>query len=294
MNILFLLGTFLGVVAALLLNIGKGVQKQKVHVLLQGRKAFSKPFRSDLLIWVVGLTMTATAGLPFSLGLKFTESPSTVSAMTGVGLVGLTIYAMKVIGERITTKDIIGIGLIVIGTSLLAYVGSGKDIRNRFFEDWSLIKIVAPAFAVIVIACLIALKIKKIHGIIFGISAGFCLGLTIFLADAALVRADGSLSGQFLNPYPYAAIVFAITTTFVTQIGFLRGRALEVVPAINSATILTPIIFEIFIYKVYPELFAMTIVAIIITGVIMISVGAASKVTAPPVSIKEGVVEKTI
>jgi hypothetical protein len=69
-------------------------------------------------------------------------------------------------------------------------------------------------------------------------------------------------------------------TTIVTQIGFLRGRALEVVPSLNSTAILTPLFFEASIYRIYPDVFCMAIVAAVVAGVILISIGAASRVVA--------------
>jgi len=280
MNTSFLLGILLGMTAALMLNIGKGVQKQKVHVLLQGWRMFTPAHRGDLGVWLLGLALTAGAGVPFSFGLKFSESASMISAMTGIGLIGLAIYAVKVIGENLSTGDGIGIALVVVGTSLIAYLGAGEETRIRVFDDKQLILTVLPMLAAAAAACLTALKIRRIHGVVFGASAGLCLGLTLFLGDAALLRAGGSILGQFSNPYSYAAIAFAILTTFVTQVGFLRGRALEVVPAINSTVILTPILFEIAIYRIYPEGATLLLIPMIVIGVVLISRGAAARVAA--------------
>jgi len=274
----FLLGIILGMIAALMLNIGKGVQKQKVHVFLQGRKMFSAEHRGNLGIWLLGLFLTAGAAVPFSLGLKFSESPSTISAMTGIGLIGLAVYAMTVIGERASIQDAVGITLVVVGTSIIAYLGHDRVAGLREFEDKKLILTIVPVLVLAAAACWTALKIRRIHGVIFGATAGFCLGLVLFLADAALLRANGSVLGQFSNPYPYAAIAFAVLTTFVTQIGFLRGRALEVVPALNSAAILTPLLFEMTIYGVYPHGFMPVLIMIILAGVILVSRGAAARV----------------
>lgn len=267
----------MGIIAALMLNIGKGVQKYKVHVFLQGRKMFSKAHRSDLGIWVIGLLLTALAGIPFSFGLKFTQSPSAISAMTGIGLVGLTIFAVKFIHEKLTTLDLIGVAIVVFGTSILAYLGSGKEKLLRVLEDHTLFFTIAPILGILFATCLAAIRFRRIHGISFGITAGFCLGLTLFFGDAALIRSDGSILKQFYNPYPYIAITFAIITTIITQLGFLRGRALEVVPALNSATIITPLVLEIIIYKIVPPVPIFAIIALLLLGVYILSIGAASR-----------------
>ncbi len=275
----FLIGLLLGIVAALLMNVGKGVQKQFVKVFTHGRNMFSNEHRKDLMFWGIGMGMVASATVPFSLGLKFSQSPSSVSAMTGIGLIGLGLYAVYVIGERFGRTDFIGICLVVIGTSLLAYLGGRDSTGEREFVLWLLVLSVAILVAVCVIACIVAKFYQSIHGLAYGGTAGTGIGLAIFLADIALVEADGSFAGQLSNPYPYVALVFAASATVVTQFGFLKSRAIEVVSAVNSATILTPLFLEVVIYGIFPTIGQFVLVSIIVTGVMFLSRGVASKVS---------------
>lgn len=277
MNVEFIFGVLLGILAALLLNIGKGVQKLKVHVLLQGRQMFSKKNRVDLGIWVLGLLMTAAAAVPYSWGLMLSKSPSSVSAMTGVGLIGLSIFAVLVIGEKLRARDWAGILLVVIGTSVLAYLGAGKVAQAKQFLDRSLIITVSALVLAAAIVCVTAFRLKKLHGMTFGLAAGLSIGLAIFIADAGLVRSGDSLSGQFLTPYPYIAMGFAVTALVVTQIGFFRGRAVEVVPSVNAAIILTPLILEGIIYRQLPPVSILAFVAVVVAGVLLLSTGAAAR-----------------
>jgi uncharacterized membrane protein len=275
MNVEFVGGVLLGILAALMLNLGKGVQKLKVHVFLQGRRMFSKKNRMDLGIWILGVLMTAAAAVPYSIGLKLSKSPSAVSAMTGIGLIGLSIFAVLVIGEKLRTRDWAGILLVIMGTSFLAYLGAGKEAQIKQFLDRSLVVTVTVLVFTAAIACITAFRLKKLHGMTFGLVAGLSIGLAIFIADAGLVRSGDSLSGQFSTPYPYIAIFFAVTATAVTQIGFLRGRAVEVVPSVNAAIILTPLILEGVIYHQLPSLTISALVLTIVAGVLLLSTGAA-------------------
>jgi len=280
MNVEFIFGVLLGILAALLLNLGKGVQKLKVHVLLQGRRMFSKKNRVDLSIWILGLLMTAAAAVPYSWGLMLSKSPSTVSSMTGVGLIGLSIFAVLVIGEKFRARDWAGILLVVIGTSVLAYLGAGKVAQAKQFLDRSLVVAVAVLVLAAAVACVTAFRLRKLHGMTFGLAAGLSIGLAIFIADAGLVRSGDSLSGQFLTPYPYIAMGFAIAALVVTQIGFLRGRAVEVVPSVNAAIILTPLILEGVVYGQLPHLTMLLLVAVVVAGVLLLSTGAAARASA--------------
>lgn len=277
MEALFTLGVLLGMLAALSLNIGKGIQKQKVHVLLEGRQMLSAAHRRDLGIWLTGLAMTAASALPYSLGLKLTGSPSTISAMTGIGLVGLAIYAWKVIGEKIGPRDLVGITMVVAGTSLLSYLTAGQEPQQRQVSDLSLMAHASPLLVLSAAACVTALFWRKIHGVAFGLAAGVCIGMAIFVGDVALVRAGGSFSGQLSTPYPYVALGLAFVAMAVTQLGFFRGRALAVVPALNSAAVLTPLLLEVSIYRLLPRPVTLVPTAVIIAGVLLISRGAAAR-----------------
>ncbi len=279
MNLSYLFGIFLGALAALSLNIGKGVQKQKVHVFLQGRNVFQPRHRRDLGIWFVGMGLTAIAALPYSLALKLSESPSSISAMTGVGLVGLTIYALRVIGEKLSRTEALGVGLVVLGTSMLGCAGAGRETLARSVDTSTLLSALGVLLGFALLAAVAAKLAPRIHGIAFGLSAGVFLGSSLFLGDVALVRAGGDFIGQLSNPYPYAALGVGLLAMFTTQLGFLKGRALEVVPAVNSATILMPVILEYVIYGTGPGPLNVVMIGAIVGGVVLLSTGAAAQVS---------------
>ena len=282
MNPSFLFGLLLGMAAALMLNVGKGVQKQKVHVFLQGRRMLRPPHRRDLGIWLLGMLLTATAALPYSLALRLSESPSAISAMTGIGLVGLALYAIKAIGERASRLDAVGIGAVVLGTSALGYLGSSRQAAPRDFEDRTLVVSLCLLLGLAVLVALAGWLVRRIHGVAFGLAAGLLLGATVFLGDAALVRAGGDFFAQFDNPYPYVALGVGPLALFVTQLGFLRGRALEVVPALNSTMIVTPLALERAVYGALPGALQLGIVGLIVVGVVLLSLGAAGAAAAGP------------
>jgi hypothetical protein len=279
MNTTFFLGALLGAVGALSINVGKGVQKLKVHVLREGWGMLSARHRRDLGVWLLGMGLTATAAVPVSLGMKLTESPSTVGAMTGVGLIGLVIFASRVVGEPISRRDGLGILLVVVGTSALGYLGGLQPPPARSFETWPLVRALAIPASVGVVACVLARLAPRLHSVAWGGLAGICLGSSFFLADAALVEAGGDFVGQLSNPYPYVAFVVGLGAMVTTQIGFLEGRALEVVPAVNSAAIVTPICLEALLYARYPRPLAAALIAAVVAGVYLLSTGTAVKVS---------------
>lgn len=280
MNEYFIPGLLIGMLAALMMNIGKGVQKQYVHVFLNGRQVFRKEHRRNLGLWILGFCLTAGAAVPYSLALKLSQSPSAIAAMTGIGLTGLGLYAVKVIGERFGVMDLVGITLVIIGTSLLGYSGAEKEIAARHFLDWQLLFALSVIVVSAATVCCLSRLLPRMHGVAFGGAAGIGIGLAIFLGDIALVRAGGSFSGQLSNPFPYVALLFAASATVLTQFGFLKSRAIEVVSAVNSAAILTPLLLEVIVYGVHPDAMGVAFILCIVTGVIFLSRGAPARVSA--------------
>ena len=110
------------------------------------------------------------------------KSPSTVSAMTGVGLIGLSIFAVLVIGEKLRPRDWLGILLVVVGTSILAYLGAAKQAQAKQFLDRSLVITVSALILAAAVACVVAFRLRKLHGMTFGLAAGLGDGLVAVLA----------------------------------------------------------------------------------------------------------------
>ncbi len=278
-NPTFLLGLALGMVAALSLNLGKGIQKRHIAVLTTGRRIFAGDNRKELRGWGLGALLTFIAAVPYSMGLKFSGSPSVISAMTGVGLVGLVVYALRVLGERLGRRDGLGIVLVVLATSALGYLGGGRESWDLQVPAATILEVVIVPVLVLAAVCAASLRVRAIHGVAFGAMAGFFIGLSLFLGDVALVKAGGDLVGQLRNPYPYVAMSIGVLALTATQIGFLRARALIVVPAVNSAAIVTPVFLEGAIYGQFPRSLTVVFIGVVIIGVVLLSTGAAARVS---------------
>jgi hypothetical protein len=277
MEILFVVGIFLGILGSVMMNIGKGVQKQHVGIFLQGRHMFDKAHRRLGTRWLLGVGLCTVSALPYTVGLKLSESPSTIAAMTGVGIIGLAIYATRVIGEKLGAMDAAGIALIIIGTSALGFAGAANGTAVRVFENVTMIKSVGVLFIATSAACVMTKFLPRTHGVVWGIASGVGTGLALFLGDAALVRSGGSLIGQLSNPFPYIAVVFGILANVAAQIGYVKAKALVVVPATNAAIILSPYFLEGAVYGRFPSLLLFAFMLVIVAGVIILSTGPAAK-----------------
>jgi drug/metabolite transporter (DMT)-like permease len=264
------LGIFVGALALTFLNLGKGIQKLKVHVLTQGRAMFRPPHRRDFRIWLGGILLTSSSSILLSVALMITDKSSIVSAMAGVGLVALIVFSHFVLHERIGAIEIAGSALIIVGTASMGLADSG-DAAGQVYRAAGFFRGVASlvlGFAVLVAYTRLT---GKRHGLIYGALAGACAGTALILADVALARAGNGLIAQFGTVQVYLAIVIGMAAMAITQYAFLHGRAVEAVPAFNSLYILTPAGMEILTFGTSVSPLQWAGMGLIVGGVIVLS-----------------------
>lgn len=243
MDTSLLAGLGVAATAATLLNVGKGVQKMKVDVLKKGRRAFANENRRDLLIWIVGFLMTSSATGLFSYALKLTDKAGLVSATGGLGIVGLVLFARLVLKERFGLREALGTASVIAGTVLIGVFDSPAALTGEYPVTRLLVVdgIIAAALG---LACAVSWKTGRAHSLAFGATAGMLIAISIVFGDLALLRAGDSFLGQLANPFPYVAITVGTIALVITQFAFFRGRAMVVVPTINSFMIAGPPLIE--------------------------------------------------
>jgi uncharacterized membrane protein len=264
------LGLLLGALAALCLNLGKGIQKMKVKVLGQGRAMFSPPLRRDLVIWTLGAITSFSATALYSLALKYTDKSSLVSSLNGVGLIGLVLFAWLVLKEPMGLREWLGAALVVVGTTAMGYLDQPLPAGQSYSVS-RFLHLVVILIAVFGPLALLALRVVRLHGLIFGAIVGTFIGVAMILGDMALVKSQGDFLGQFQNPYPYAALFCGFSALALTQFAFWRASALAVVPTINSFIILVPVLLEYFTFGTVLRPVQYLAVLLIVAGVILLT-----------------------
>ena len=274
----FILAVFVAFLGAASLNIGKGVQKMKVHVFAQKMGIFRPPHRRDFGIWLAGMGMTALDAPAVWLALQLISNPSITSSMMGLGLVALVLFAVKVIHEKLAPREIVGIAIIIVSTFLLLYFQESEEKVQQF----SLGRLLLGLGALVAFHGLLAafsLVTKKLHGFAFGSIAGSCNGLAAVLVKVAGIHAaGGGLGVQLSGPYLYIAMLSGIGATVFTQVGFWKDRALIVVPTMTSFWIMIPAVLEYFVFGFNLQPIQYVAVAMIISGVIVLCSGASEAV----------------
>jgi len=266
----FWLGILFAVLASVSLNVGKGIQKWKVRIFGHKKAMFRREHRKDLAFWLVGLCMTTAATPLYSFALKYTEKSSMVSTLNGVGMIGLVLFAWLVLRERIGRQEISGALLVLAGVTVMGAFNHPPEAGQQYSLVPFLLCLLVTA-SVFGPLAVFAWKTNRYFGFTFGAIPGILIGCAMILGDMALVEAGNDMLGQLRNPYPYAALVLGTAALAVTQLAFWRSRAMVVVPTINSLVILTPVVFERFVFNTVlrpPQYLA---VAAIVVGVVLLT-----------------------
>jgi drug/metabolite transporter (DMT)-like permease len=266
----FWIGVLLAIFASTSLNIGKALQKWKVSVLGKGKAMFAKENRGDFTIWIIGLAMTASCSIIYSLALKYSDKSSIVSSLNGVGMIGLVLFCWLVLKEKIGFQELGGALLVLIGTTVMGYFDKVPEQGQQFYLD-KFLYAAGTMLIILVPLAVLSWKTKKMHGLIFGALAGTILGMCLILGDMALVRAGNSFLGQLNYGYPYAAVLGGAFALTATQFAFWRAPAMIVIPTINAFMILSPVVLEYFTFGTVLEIPQYGGIAIITAGAVFLT-----------------------
>lgn len=265
----FWIGIVIAILASLCLNVGKGLQKWKVKVWAHGRAVVKPEHRKDLGLWFCGFMLTASASPLFSVALNCTDKSSMVSALNGVGLIGLVIFAWLVLREKIGWQELAGAALVLAGTVVVGYFNQPSGAQHYSLPRF--LTVVAVIAFVMTPLAIFAWKTNKFFGLIMGALPGILIGVAMILADMALVKSGGSILGQLKNGYPYAAIAVGAGALVLTQFAFWRAKAMVVVPTINSFIVFTPVVIEYFTFGTVLKPVQYAAILAIIGGVILLT-----------------------
>lgn len=259
--------------ASIALNIGKAVQKMKVEVLKKGRKVLQPEYRRDFLIWCVGISLTVVAGLLTFVAQLMSDKTSLVSSLNGVGLIGLAIFSMLVLKERVGLREWGAVAMIGIGTAVISYFNVKNPNEHYYFN--AMLWCVGVTTAICVLMIIGTKVFNKGRALVYAATAGLFLGIMNIFYHVGGVVSGGA--GFWAN---YSWVYFLISFLILGNVGFLftnlaffHGTGILVVPTVNSFLIMSPLVYEVLIFNTVLMPMQYAGVAIILAGVIILTTG---------------------
>ncbi|MFC4911619.1 DMT family transporter [Actinomadura gamaensis] len=163
-----------------------------------------------------------------------------VQPVFAVSLVLLVIYAVWVLGERMSPREWTSVALFVVATVLVGLsAGEGsaatadRGWRHTLADPWPMLAVTLPAVVVAGLVWLVGDRrsggrhARRLAGVAYGIGAGACAGLAeAGIRGMALVfDASGHDVAAVLNsPYPYLTLGLAALALGQLQVALQRCR----------------------------------------------------------------------
>ncbi|HME53681.1 MAG TPA: hypothetical protein VKM55_15750 [Candidatus Lokiarchaeia archaeon] len=271
------LAIFLGILASILLNLGKGVQRLGAETL--GKDIVKKwrentEDRRKIIKWLIGTVMATLSSVVQVAAQMFLDRPSTFVALGGIGILSVVFFSFYVIKEKISVMQIAGIAMICVGTVLLG-IEYNESTLSLPDVNFYLFSIYALIFGVVI--AIVSIKARKGYGIVFGTIAGLFNAFAAILTEFSVATGNRELVSSIVNPWLIISLFLGQGAFWTTQYAFKKGGyANVVVPAMNSFLILIPFINDTIIYGIPFGIFQILAFILNIAGIILLCLASSA------------------
>ncbi len=255
-------GILIGILSYSCLYLGKGIQKLGVDKI----KARGSLKRKESGIWITGTVLTIIPVFLQWTALAFAPI-NIIAPLEGLGLIVLAAFSYFVLRERFSVIEYAGIVLIMAGTFATSFfAGPPADIDLFQFRPLYFVYIFSGLVLIELLLFLLSRRPGSGYaGIILGLAAG------TMMAFQSISKRISVIPGHFIWSM-VLTFIFAILTLAVTQLGFARARAGQVVPSFTSASIVVASVASIFILGETIEALQYLGMGMIILGVVLLTV----------------------
>ncbi len=257
-------GLIIGIIAYVMLYLGKGIQKYAIEGLKIDKSIKSKHSG----IWIFGLVLTSTYMFIQWLALLFAPI-NIIAPLGGIGLIVLVLFSYYILHEEIYKIQILGVILIIVGTTIVTIFN--PNTGEISLGDLSLPLLIAFSLPVIIVE-IIAITISKLKGYIFG---GLIIGITAgtFNALQTVAKRITAVPDPFITiSFTFITFLTAILTLIFTQYSFTKAKANVAVPSYTSTSISLAVILSLIGLNEEIILIQVFGIVIVIIGVILVSV----------------------
>ena len=261
---LVIVGLIIGIIAYVMLYLGKGIQKYAIEGLKIDKSIKSKHSG----IWIFGFVLTTSYMFIQWLALIFAPI-NIIAPLGGIGLIVLALFSYYILHEEIYKIQILGVILIIVGTTIVTIFNPNTGEIN--LGDLSLPLLFAFLLPIIIVE-IIAITISKLRGYF---AAGLIIGITAgtFNAFQTVSKRITAIPDPFLSiSFTFITFLAAVLTLLFTQYSFAKAKANVAVPSYTSTSISLAVILSLVGLNEEILLIQVLGIIIVIIGVILVSV----------------------
>ncbi|RLC47327.1 MAG: hypothetical protein DRI23_11465 [Candidatus Cloacimonadota bacterium] len=253
----YLIAMLLGFIFSVTFHISRGMQQQGIKTLTFIRAKFRKNpssiswKESKPTIYLLGVILSGSGAIWVILSGKFAPA-SYFTSMYGIGMVAMMWYSSKILKERIDKWEIIGAGILIVGTVLIGIEGLFQPKLNYADINIQSVWWIVGIFTGISLIALIWIRNHGnliIKSVIFGIFTG---GMVSFDPIFKGIGQNLNHNSAFFPTTSMGwtiflfSLVFTTASFWITQWGFSKNvRAALLIPMHNSLYIAFPIFIQL-------------------------------------------------
>lgn len=172
--------------------------------------------------------------------------------MYPLGLIILVFYANLILKEPITSNEIIGILMVIIGIASVSYENLYRDRMDLNFNLTNSITFILIILVITIICVLCGFKTNRqgLITLIFGFCAGGLGSLDPVLKSFGIqINNSGNILPNNLLGWVFylGSFLFGFLSVFFTQVGFTKGARVSVlVPFSSIGYIIVPLLLQQF------------------------------------------------
>jgi hypothetical protein len=291
----YIFGIVAAVVAGIAFNVGILIQKAAV-----GRAPKDRPLLRSLLkspVWISGFILQFILGTPLytlSVGLI---GPAIVPGLMSVGLAVLAIGAVRFQKERVKTKEIAGIILVVLAVTMFGLTRLSIDVLAISMKEPGLLTragIFSGVLMAIAVGCAFVAR-RMATGAGAQVATRSESAAALHASRAGMWYNLGNLGLGFitaglarfgsgvLDPVEIVVFLVAVAITVMgnmygiaaTQHALAHGRAAVAIPLQNAVTQILPVVVFFLVYRPYVPaaesfVFLGAAGALLMTGVVLL------------------------
>jgi drug/metabolite transporter (DMT)-like permease len=281
MGLKYIVGVVVAMLSGVINNLGVLLQKKVVNDVPPEHRdqGFMKRLVKNPL-WLIGLFLQVGIGMAAFVGAQALIGPTLVPGLMASGLIVLAIGSVKLMREKLSFPEYVGIFLMVIGIALLGLSEMDIDIKvvEKSLES-SAVVLRIGVFTAVMLICFGAFHLLSLRsnrkGIIMGFANGFLFSLSNFWISplTAIIAPVLSFKGSALQVVLFAAACVILTGSNILafshiQIAFKYGQASNIIPVQQLSVQITPVLVYFFVFSLTPP---KTISGIfIVTGALLI------------------------
>lgn len=260
------LGVLLAIFSGVSHYTGLLIEKSIINKIPPDVKLMKNLVRTPL--WLFALFLRFGVGTIFFMIAQVLIGPVLIPGLIASGLVILVLGSTKIIGEKLTTLEIIAIAMIIFAITLIGLSELSIEISEiNLLNLEIIIRMSIYTCALVFLAIVFQIFQKNygnIRGILFALISGLMFSLSNFWISPLMAVITHIFSGTFnlgeLMLFIVSSFMLVLTNIFaVTKMveALHHGQASNLVPIQNVPQQITPaIVYFLIFFKIPPSIFS--------------------------------------